>query len=186
MAATPSVMIPLGSKAIDFTLPDTVTGKQFTLSDLKGEKATMVMFICNHCPYVKHLNEEIVRTANRYQEKGIKFIAISSNDATQYPDDGPVQMKKVAEKLKYPFPYLYDETQQVARNYDAACTPDFFVYDKDLKLAYRGQFDDARPGNNIQVTGKDLKHALDALLEGKSPGRDQKPSIGCNIKWKKF
>jgi thiol-disulfide isomerase/thioredoxin len=185
MAATPSVMIPLGTRAPGFNLPDTVTGKLLSLNDLKGSVATVVMFICNHCPYVKLLNEHLVKIAASYQPKGISFVAISSNDVTQYPDDGPEKMKAVATSLRYPFPYLYDETQQVARSYDAACTPDFFVFDKILQLQYRGQFDDARPGNNITPSGKDLSAALDALLAGRSPSAEQRPSIGCNIKWKK-
>jgi thiol-disulfide isomerase/thioredoxin len=185
MAATPSVMIPLGSKAPDFKLPDTVSGKTLSLESLKGTQATMIMFICNHCPYVKLLNPEIVRVANDYAGKGVNFIAISSNDVVQYPDDGPGEMKKVAGALGYSFPYLYDETQEVARAYDAACTPDFFVYDKNLKLVYRGQFDDARPGNNKAPSGKDLRAALDAIINGTAITTSQYPSIGCNIKWKK-
>ena len=186
MAATLSVMKPLGSMAPDFKLPDTVSGKYFSLKQLQGKVATVVMFICNHCPYVKLINPEIVNVARDYQTKGVNFIAISSNDAVQYPDDGPDEMKIVAKALGYPFPYLYDERQQVARAYDAACTPDFFVYDKDLKLAYRGQFDDARPGNNKEVTGNDLRTALHAMVEGKRLSDEQRPSIGCNIKWKKI
>jgi peroxiredoxin len=185
MAATPSVMTPLGSMAPDFNLRDTVSEKNLKISSLKGLRGTVVMFICNHCPYVKLLNEAIVKMANDFQPQGISFVAISSNDIVQYPDDGPEKMKEVAKQLAYPFPYLFDETQEVARAYDAACTPDFFVYDKDLKLAYRGQFDDARPGNNKPVTGSDLRSALDALVSGKPVTVDQRPSIGCNIKWKK-
>jgi peroxiredoxin len=185
MAATPSVMIPLGSKAPDFTLPDTVSGKNLSLKELRGKIATVILFICNHCPYVKLLNNEIVNVANEYQPKGISFIAISSNDANAYPEDGPEKMRDVANQLGYPFPYLYDETQDVAKAYDAACTPDLYVYDRDLKLAYRGQFDDARPKNNVQPTGKDLRAALDALVAEKPVSTDQTPSIGCNIKWKR-
>jgi thiol-disulfide isomerase/thioredoxin len=185
MAATPSVMIPLGSIAPAFNLVDTVSGRKLELTSVKGEKGTVVMFICNHCPYVKLLNEAIVKVAHDYQAKGISFVAISSNDVSQYPDDGPEQMKIVAKQLGYTFPYLYDETQEVARAYDAACTPDFFVYDKDLKLAYRGQFDDARPGNHKVVTGSDLRAALEALSSGRPVSENQIPSIGCNIKWKK-
>ena len=185
MAATPSVMIPLGTSAYDFRLPDTVSGKQVSLNDAKGSAATVIMFICNHCPYVKLLNEAIVNTARQYQNKGINFIAISSNDVAQYPDDGPAEMKKTAAQLGYIFPYLYDESQQVARAYDAACTPDFFVFDKELKLVYRGQFDDARPGNNKTPDGKDLRAALEAILANSPVSEDQRPSIGCNIKWKK-
>jgi len=185
MAATPSVMKPLGSIAPDFKLPDTVSGKVLSLAELKGKVATVVMFICNHCPYVRLLNSEIVKIANEYKPKDVSFVAISSNDVSQYPDDSPEQMKIFAKELGYPFPYLYDESQEAARAYDAACTPDFFVYNKDLKLVYRGQFDDARPGNNKPVTGRDLRTALDAMVQGKPVNEDQRPSIGCNIKWKK-
>jgi peroxiredoxin len=185
MAATPSVMKPLGSQAPDFRLTDTITGKDLSLSEMKGEVGTVIMFICNHCPYVKLLNDVLVKIARSYQQKNISFIAISSNDAAQYPDDGPAQMKVVATQLGYSFPYLYDESQEVARAYDAACTPDFFVYDKNLRLAYRGQFDDARPGNNKEVNGKDLSAALDAMIANKPVPQDQRPSIGCNIKWRK-
>jgi peroxiredoxin len=184
MAATPSVMVPLGSIAPDFLLPDTVSGKNKSLNELRGKTGTLIMFICNHCPYVKHLNNEIVAIANAYQPKGISVIAISSNDVAQYPDDGPEHMKVVAGELGYDFPYLYDESQDVAKAYDAACTPDFYLYDQDLKLFYRGQLDDSRPKNTSPVTGKDMRNALDALLSGKGPIEDQKPSIGCNIKWK--
>lgn len=184
MAATPSKMIPLGTKAPDFKLPDTVSGKTLTLTDLKSKKATVIMFICNHCPYVKHVNHELVRLANDYLPKGVSFIAISSNDVAQYPDDAPDKMKEVAKQLGYPFPYLFDESQDVARAYDAACTPDIYVFDKDLKLTYRGQLDDSRPANEVPVTGKDLRAVLENLLNGKPVSTDQKPSIGCNIKWK--
>jgi peroxiredoxin len=184
MAAVPSKMIPLGTKAPDFSLPDTVSGKTLSLSKLKSQKATVIMFICNHCPYVKHVNHELVRLANDYIPKGVAFIAISSNDVAQYPEDAPDKMKEVAKRLGYPFPYLYDESQEVARAYDAACTPDIYIFDKDLKLAYRGQLDDSRPGSDAPVTGKDVRAALDNLLLGKSVSADQKPSIGCNIKWK--
>ncbi|MBT1705047.1 thioredoxin family protein [Chryseosolibacter indicus] len=185
MAATPSVMIPLGTVAADFNLYDIVSEQDLSLQTLRGERATVILFICNHCPYVKLLNNEIVKVANEYKSKGVNFIAISSNDASQYPDDGPEEMKKVAKALSYPFPYLYDETQEVARLYDAACTPDFFVYDKNLKLAYRGQFDDARPKNEVKPTGRDLRKALDLMIKGETVPDNQIPSIGCNIKWKK-
>jgi thiol-disulfide isomerase/thioredoxin len=185
MAATPSVMIPLGSTATGFKLPDVVSGKEVSLENLKGKKGTVIMFICNHCPYVKLLNSEIVKVANEFIPQGINFIAISSNDVAQYPDDGPAQMKQVAADLKYPFPYLYDESQDVAKSYDAACTPDFYTYDADLKLVYRGQFDDARPSNGKTPTGKDLRAALTAIVEGSRVSESQLPSIGCNIKWKK-
>jgi thiol-disulfide isomerase/thioredoxin len=155
-----------------------------SINDVKGGTATVVMFICNHCPFVKHVNDELVRLGNDYNDKGIGFVAISSNDVENYPDDSPGMMKIVAQEMEYPFPYLYDETQEVAKAYDAACTPDFYVFDKDLKLVYRGQLDDSRPGNDIPVTGKDLRSALNAVIDGKEVSDDQKPSLGCNIKWK--
>jgi len=184
MARTPSNMMPLGTIAPDFSLPNTITGETVTLSDLKSDIATVLMFICNHCPYVKHVQGELVKLANDYQAKGISFIAISANDVVNYPDDSPEKMKIVAQQLGYPFPYLYDETQEVAKAYQAACTPDFYIFDKDLKCVYRGQLDDARPKNNLPVTGKDIRAALDAILAGQAVNSDQKPSIGCNIKWK--
>ena len=184
MAQTPSTMVSLGSPAPDFTLPDTVSGRTVSLAELQSPKATVIMFICNHCPFVKHVQHELVRLAKDYQPKGVSFIALSANDAAQYPDDSPQQMKWVATELGYPFPYLYDESQSTARAYDAACTPDFFVYDGALKLVYHGQLDDSRPGNDVPVSGKDLRAALDALLSGKPIDPAQKPSIGCSIKWK--
>lgn len=184
MALTPSNMIPLGTAAADFTLPDTVTGKTFTLQELKGEKATVIMFICNHCPYVVHINSELVKTAQQYSAMGVHFIAISANDAVSHPEDAPDKMKQVAAKENYPFPYLYDETQQTAKAYDAACTPDIYIFDSGLKLVYRGQLDDSRPGNNIPLSGKDVRTALDNLLAQKEISPYQRPSIGCNIKWK--
>ena len=184
MAQTPSNMIPIGTVAPDFSLFDTVSDKELQLEQLKGKKGTVVMFICNHCPFVIHINPILVEIADIYQNKGIRFIAISSNDVINYPQDGPNYMKLHAKKEKYPFPYLYDETQEVAKAYDDACTPDFFVFNKDLKLCYRGQLDDSRPGNNIPVTGIDLQNALDCLIENKENRKNQKPSIGCNIKWK--
>lgn len=184
MARTPSNMLPLGTIAPDFNLLDTVSNKMLPLQNLKGEQGTVIMFICNHCPFVIHVNPEIVSIANAYAEKGIGFIAISSNDVVNYPQDSPEKMKTHAEVENYPFPYLYDETQAIAKAYDAACTPDFYVFDTDLKLIYRGQLDDSRPGNGLPVTGKDLRHALDCLLDNKENTQPQKPSIGCNIKWK--
>jgi peroxiredoxin len=184
MARTPSTMIPLTTKAPDFSLPDTASRKELSLQQLKGNVATVIMFICNHCPFVKHVNNELVKLGNDYKIKGIGFIAISSNDVVAHPEDGPDLMKKVAIELKYPFPYLYDETQKVAKAYNAACTPDFFIYDKDLQLAYRGQLDDSRPGNGIPVTGHDIRNALDQMVSGKKVSENQKPSIGCGIKWK--
>jgi len=185
MAQTPSNMIPIGTKAPDFSLFDTVSDKELQLEQLKGKKGTVVMFICNHCPFVIHMNAMLVEIANIYQNKGINFVAVSSNDVINYPQDGPNYMKLHAKKQKYPFPYLYDETQEVAKAFDAACTPDFFVFNEHLKLCYRGQLDDSRPGNNIPVTGTDLRNALDCLIENKENTKNQKPSIGCNIKWKK-
>ena len=184
MAMTPSKMLPLGTKAPDFSLLDTVSDTALSLSKLKGKKGTLIMFICNHCPFVIHVNSEIVSMANAYAEKGIGFIAISSNDAVSYPQDAPEKMKLHAKSENYPFPYLYDKSQEVAKAYDAACTPDFYVFDTNLKLTYRGQLDDSRPGNGIPINGKDLRHALDCLLKGTKNTENQKPSIGCNIKWK--
>ena len=184
MARTPSAMVALGTLAPAFTLPDTVSGKQLSLVEIKGKTATMIMFICNHCPFVKHVNAELVKLADDYKNKGIGFVAISSNDVINYPDDAPHLMKQVALQLKYPFPYLYDETQDIAKAYNAACTPDFFIYDKNLMLVYRGQLDDSRPGNEIPVTGKDIRHALDCLINDQPVSEFQRPGIGCNIKWK--
>ncbi|WP_394749885.1 thioredoxin family protein [Spongiimicrobium salis] len=184
MARTPSNMLALGTKAPDFNLLDTVDDTLKTLSHLKGEKGTLVAFICNHCPFVIHINPEFSSLAKTYQEQGIGVIAISSNDVENYPQDAPHLMKEVAQQEGYTFPYLYDETQEVARSYDAACTPDFYLFDKDLTLVYRGQLDDSRPGNGIPVTGMDLRKAMDALLHGTPVSNEQKPSIGCNIKWK--
>ena len=184
MARTPSAMVALGLNAPGFTLPDTATGKHISLDDVKGELATVVMFICNHCPFVKHVNAELVKLANDYNNKGIGFVAISSNDAENYPEDAPDKMKEVALQLQYPFPYLYDETQQVAKSYQAACTPDFFIYDKNMQLVYRGQLDDSRPGNEIPETGKDIRHALDCIINNQPVPELQRASIGCNIKWK--
>lgn len=184
MAKTPSKMVPLGSPAPAFQLPDTVTDSVKSLEELKSDKATVVMFICNHCPFVIHIQSGLVELVNRYSDKGVSFVAISSNDIENYPDDAPDKMKIVAKENGYTFPYLYDETQEVARAYGAACTPDFFVYDSELKLTYRGQLDSSRPGNSEPVTGKDLGDALDAMLNGEPVSPDQQPSIGCNIKWR--
>jgi thiol-disulfide isomerase/thioredoxin len=185
MANTPSNMLPLGTKAPDFSLLDTVSGQTLTLGSEKGSKGTVIMFICNHCPFVKHVNPQITKLAAEYQEMGIGFIAISSNDAENYPQDAPHLMKVTAQNEGYSFPYLYDKSQQVAKDYQAACTPDFYLFDAQLRLVYRGQLDDSRPGNGIPVSGKDLKAAMDALLNGKAVSSVQKPSIGCNIKWLK-
>ncbi|KJD33433.1 alkyl hydroperoxide reductase [Tamlana nanhaiensis] len=185
MANTPSNMLPLRTKAPAFSLPDTISQKTLSLSKLKGDKGTVIMFICNHCPFVIHVNKMVVDLANAFAEDGINFIAISSNDVANYPQDAPDKMTIHAKANNYPFPYLYDETQEIAKAYDAACTPDFYLFDDDLKLVYRGQLDDSRPGNNLPVTGTDLKHAINCLLNGKQNEAPQKPSIGCNIKWKK-
>ncbi|HMK19751.1 MAG TPA: thioredoxin family protein [Chitinophagaceae bacterium] len=184
MARTPSTMVALGTKAPDFLLTDTINGKQLSLDDTKGETATMIMFICNHCPFVKHVNEELVKLGYDYKNKGVGFVAISSNDVVNHPNDSPELMTQVAKELKYPFPYLYDESQETAKAYDAACTPDFFIYDKDLRLVYRGQLDDSRPGNEIPVSGRDIRYALDCLINNKPVPQEQRASIGCNIKWK--
>ena len=184
MVLTPSAMIPLGSEAPDFRLPDVVSGRELTLDDVRSDVATVIMFICNHCPYVKHVQDGIVRLADDYAAKGVSFAAINSNDVRNYPDDSPERMVEVAEEKGYSFPYLFDETQEVARVYDAACTPDFFIYDAAMKCVYRGQLDDSRPGNGKPVTGKDMREALDALIEGREIAPEQIPSVGCNIKWK--
>ena len=184
MARTLSNMLALGTKAPDFKLVDTVSDEMMALNAVTGEKGTVVMFICNHCPFVIHVNPEITKVAKEYIEKGVGFVAISSNDVVNYPQDGPELMKIKAKEEGYPFPYLYDETQEVAKAYDAACTPDFYLFDEKQELVYRGQLDDSRPGNGMPLTGKDLRDALTALLDGKSINTLQKPSIGCNIKWK--
>ena len=184
MARTESNPFPIGTKAPEFTLINTVDDQLVSLQNAKGKRGTVVLFICNHCPFVIHVNPELVKLANEYQEKGIGFIAISSNDVVNYPQDAPKFMKEVAEKWNYPFPYLYDEAQEVAKAYDAACTPDFYVFDADLKSVYHGQLDDSRPGNGKPLNGKDIRTALDNLLENKAPLENQKPSVGCGIKWK--
>jgi peroxiredoxin len=185
MAETPTTEIPLGFTAPDFTLPDTISGQYKSLKDMASEKVTVIMFICNHCPYVKHVIQGIIDMASDYIPKGISFIAISANDVENYPDDSPEKMKALAEELSFPFPYLYDESQDVAKAYSAACTPDFSIFDGELKCVYRGQMDDSRPGNNKAVSGRDIRNALDALLESKEVNPQQVPSVGCNIKWKK-
>jgi peroxiredoxin len=184
MARTPSNMLALGTKAPDFALPNTIDNKTYSLDNVSGTNGTVVMFICNHCPYVIHVMEGITALAKDYQNKGIGFIAISSNDVVNYPDDDPTLMKETAKKYGFSFPYLYDETQDVAKAYDAACTPDFYLFDAEKTLVYRGQMDSSRPKNELPVTGKDLRTALDAMLSGKTIDTLQKPSLGCNIKWK--
>jgi peroxiredoxin len=183
MVATPSTMLELGTPAPDFTLPDP-SGKMHALSDFAGGKALLVMFICNHCPFVKHIADELARLGREYQEKGVVVVAINSNDVEKHPDDRPEKMAEEAEARGYTFPYLFDETQEVAKAYRAACTPDFFVFDSERRLAYRGQLDDARPNNDAPVNGADLRAALDAILAGRPSPERQIPSMGCNIKWK--
>lgn len=178
-------MLPLGTKAPAFQLHDTLSGGLLGLTDVKGVKGTVIMFICNHCPYVVHVQDEVLKIAREYGAKGIGFAAISSNDAESYPEDGPEHMKKKAVDKAFPFPYLYDETQDVARAYRAACTPDFYVFDSNLKCVYRGRLDESTPRNGQPLTGKDLRNALNALVAGKElSSEDQHPSIGCNIKWR--
>lgn len=185
MAYTESNMLPLGTAAPDFELSDPATGRMVRLSDLPKGRATVVMFLCNHCPYVLYVNPEIVQVVKDYESAGVSFVGINSNDADNYPDDGPDKMPAHAREVGYTFPYLYDETQAVARAYDAACTPDFYVFDGDRKLSYRGQLDPSRPKRNpIPSTGEDLRAALDAVLSGKPVSAVQRPSGGCNIKWK--
>ena len=184
MAATETTRIPLGFKAPDFSLLDTISDNILSLQSLKGENATVVMFICNHCPYVKHVNKQLVSLAKDYTAKGISFIAISSNDVLNYPQDAPELMKINAETEGYPFPYLYDETQEIAKAYHAACTPDFSIFDKDLLCIYRGQLDDSRPKNDSISDGKDIRTVLENILAGIPVSDKQIPSLGCNIKWK--
>jgi peroxiredoxin len=183
MVAVNSTMLPLGTKAPDFTLPDPF-GKKVSLSDLADAQAIAVIFMCNHCPYVKHISAGLARFARDYAGRGVTVIGISSNDAQNYPADSPSKMAEEIKAAGYIFPYLYDETQQVAKEYRAACTPDLYLFDRQQRLVYRGQFDDSRPGNGLPVTGKDLRSAVDAVLSRKPVSPQQKPSIGCNIKWK--
>tara|TARA_B100001093_G_scaffold277852_1_gene265562 strand:+ start:7568 stop:8122 length:555 start_codon:yes stop_codon:yes gene_type:complete len=184
MARTPTTQIPLGFKAPNFNLPDVISDENISLADISMKKGLVVMFICNHCPYVIHVMDEIINLANEYLNKGIGFVAISSNDIINYPDDSPSKMKILANEKKFPFPYLYDETQKVAKAYDAACTPDFSVFDESTNCVYRGQMDDSRPKNDYPNNGKDLRNVLNYLLENKQIDFEQKPSLGCNIKWK--
>lgn len=184
MAETPSTMIPLGTKAPNFRLPDT-TGKLVSLTDLRDAPALLVMFICNHCPFVKHIRRGLAQFGRDYQSRGLAIVGINSNDVANYPEDSPENMAKEVKTAGYTFPYLYDETQEVAKSYRAACTPDFFLFDRERRLVYRGQFDDSRPSNSRPVTGADLRAAVDAVLAGQPVATEQKPSIGCNIKWKR-
>jgi peroxiredoxin len=183
MVKTASTMLPLGTKAPDFSLPN-VDGRTVSLNDCRGSRGTLVAFLCNHCPFVIHIRSEFARFAREYQTKGIGVVAINSNDSAAYPEDAPDKMAAEAAAAGYEFPYLFDETQSVAKSYRAACTPDFFLFDASLQLVYRGQFDASRPSNNIPVTGSDLRAACDAVIAGKPIAEGQRPSIGCNIKWK--
>lgn len=184
MALKESSMLPLGTRAPSFTLYDVISKQELTLDELKSETATVIMFICNHCPYVKHVQPELIRMADDYRPEGIAFVAISSNDVEKYPEDSPDLMREEARKWGYSFPYLYDETQAVARSYDAVCTPDFYIFDKAMKLIYRGRLDDSRPGNEKPLTGRDMRQALDDCLKGNPVSTHQIPSQGCNIKWR--
>jgi peroxiredoxin len=184
MVRTPSSMAELGSAAPDFRLPDVVTGKMVSRGDVAGPKGMLAMFICRHCPFVKHVQDELAKLGRDYAKSGVGIVAISANDESGFPEDSPDNLAKMSRELGFTFPYLYDETQDVARAYDAQCTPDFFLYDGQDRLVYRGQLDDSRPGNGQPVTGKDLRAALDALIGGRPLPKDQRPSIGCNIKWK--
>lgn len=184
MALTPSNMLALGTKAPHFILPDIISGKPYNISEISLNKGIVIMFICNHCPYVIHVIEGIIEMAKEYEKKGFKFIAINSNDVERYPQDSPELMKQWSSELNFPFPYLFDESQQVAKSYDAACTPDFYVFDNALSLVYRGQMDHSRPGNGIPVTGEDMKHVFEQILNDKPISNFQKPSMGCGIKWK--
>jgi peroxiredoxin len=176
-------MLTLGTKAPAFRLPSTEK-EEVSIEDFSGAKALCVVFMCNHCPYVKHIREHFVRYVRDYQKRGVAFVGINSNDVYNYPDDSPGHMARLSKELGFSFPYLYDESQEVAKAYQAACTPDFFLFDGDRKLVYRGQYDSSRPGNDIALTGEDLGNAIDAVLEGKPVVKDQRPSLGCNIKWK--
>ena len=179
-----SAMLPLGTPAPPFKLPDVVSGQIYSLDSFTGKTALLVMFLCRHCPYVKHVEQEIGRIAKDYQGTTLGLIGISSNDPVYYPDDAPDRLKEMAQRLRFSFPFCFDDTQDVAKAYKAACTPDFYLFDAQRRLVYRGQLDESRPGNNKPVTGRDLRVAIDAVLAGKPIDRNQKPSIGCNIKWK--
>jgi peroxiredoxin len=184
MAETPSTMAPLGMAAPDFRLPDAISGRQVALADFQGAPALLVMFLCNHCPYVKHVRPHLAQLARDYQQRGVAVVAISSNDTAAFPDDSPAGMRQEARAAGYTFPYLFDEDQQVAKAYRAACTPDLYVFDGERRLVYRGQLDDSRPSNGRPVTGADLRAALEAVLAGRGVPQDQRASVGCNIKWK--
>ena len=184
MALTESNMLALGTDAPFFQLLDVVSGEEKNLHDVASDTATVIMFWCNHCPYVIHVSDEVLNLAKSYQKKGVNFVAISSNDIEKYPQDGPEKMAELAKEKAYPFPYLFDATQNVAKDYDAACTPDFYAFDGDLKLVYRGQMDGSRPGSETPPNGEDLRAAIDAILKRRPVSQVQRPSAGCNIKWK--
>lgn len=184
MALTPSTMLALGTLIPDFSLPDVVSGKNVTLSQFNDKKALLVMFICRHCPYVQHVKNELAKIGRDYVDKSLGIVAISSNDPSAYPEDAPESLAQMAKELDLNFPYLFDETQEVAKKYTAACTPDIFLFNRERELVYRGQIDDSRPGNNTPLTGKDLRAAIDAVLSDRSVDPNQKPSSGCSIKWK--
>lgn len=184
MALTPSTMLALGTPAPNFSLPDVTSGKTVSPADFKNKKALLVMFICRYCPFVQHVKDELARIGKDYHHKDVGVVAISSNDIFEYPDDSPQQLAQMASQLQFTFSLLYDETQDIAKSFTAACTPDFFLFDQQRRLVYRGQLDDSRPGNGILPTGQDLRAAIDAILSDQSVNPDQKPSVGCNIKWK--
>ncbi|TAM80284.1 MAG: thioredoxin family protein [Acidobacteria bacterium] len=183
MVDTPSTMVPLGTLAPPFSLPD-IEGKVVSLEDYKEAPAILIVFLCNHCPFVKHILPQFIELAGEYQRSGVGIVGISSNDVLNYPEDSPEKMAELSRALNFPFPYLFDESQQVAKTYGAACTPDFYLFDREARLVYRGQMDDSRPTNGRPVTGADLRAAMDAVLRGRAVSGDQRPSIGCNIKWK--
>jgi thiol-disulfide isomerase/thioredoxin len=185
MPRVESAMLPLQTAAPEFELPDVISGKTFSVQELRGKDGILVMFICRHCPFVKHLERGLAQLGRDYAKHPIGIVAISSNDVEMYPEDAPASLKQQAKEIGFSFPYLYDETQEVAQAFDATCTPDFFLFDKSHRLVYRGQFDDSRPGNGIAVTGEDLRRAIDAVLQGTPVSADQRPSLGCSIKWKK-
>lgn len=184
MALTTSTMLPIGTNAPAFSLMDVVSGKKINLKTFADKQALLVMFICTHCPYVKHVQNELARVGSDYRGKSVGIVAISANNPVSHPDDAPEKLKAMAEKLGFSFPYCFDETQETAKTYTAACTPDFFLFDKDRKLVYRGQLDDSRPGNGKPNDGRDLRDAVDAVLADKPVSPEQKPSLGCNIKWR--
>jgi len=185
MSRTESTMLPLGTRAPDFSLPEPATGKMVSLSDFTDSKALLVIFMCNHCPYVLHIHEQMNQLIAEYKSKGLNAVAINANDVENYPDDSPEKMARLYNEMNYNFPYLFDEAQSIAKAYKAACTPDFFLFDSEMKLCYRGQFDSSRPRNDVPVTGNDMRSAFDAVLNSNPiPEETQQPSMGCNIKWK--